>query len=65
MPEQPDKPSAASVEADLFGTLFGFSQKMIALLRESSLDDEERKIVADRIKTLLDVMNAERSRSSN
>jgi hypothetical protein len=59
MAEQPNKPSAASVEADLFGSLFGFYEKMIALLRESSLDDERRKIVADRIKTLIDAMIAE------
>ncbi len=58
MAEQPNKTSAASVEADLFGSLFGFYGNMIGLLRESSLDDEKQKIVADRIKTLLDTMIA-------
>jgi hypothetical protein len=59
MAEQPVKSSAVSVEADLFGSLFGFYEKMITLLRESSLNDDKKKIVADRIKTLLDAMIAE------
>ena len=52
MTEQP-QPNLASVEADLFGTLFAFHKKTMTLLRESSLDDEKMKVVADRIKTLL------------
>jgi len=34
-------PKLASVEADLAGSLFGFFTKTIALLRESSLDDDQ------------------------
>jgi hypothetical protein len=58
MTEQP-QPNLASVEADLFGTLFAFHKKAVSLLRESSLDDENKKVVAVRIKTLLDNTTAE------
>ena len=43
----------ASVEAELFGSLFGFHKKTVTLLRESNLDDEQINVVGDRIKTLL------------
>ena len=59
MTEQPNKQPLASVEADLFGTLFAFHKKAVTLLRESSLDDEKMKVVGDRINTLLDVATAE------
>jgi hypothetical protein len=59
MTEQPNTPSLASVEADLFGAVFGFHKKAMTLLRESSLDDEKLNVVADRIKTLLDSATAE------
>jgi hypothetical protein len=59
MTEQPNKQPLASVEADLFGTLFAFHKKTMTLLRESYLDDEKLKVVADRIKTLLDAATAE------
>ena len=59
MAEQPNKPLLASVETGLFGTLFGFHKKAMTLLRESSLDDEKRKVVADRLNTLLDETTAE------
>jgi hypothetical protein len=59
MTEQP----LASVEADLFGAIIGFHKKTVTLLRESSLDDEKLKVVADRIKTLLDDANAEVKRA--
>lgn len=54
MTEQPKKQPLASVEADLFGTFFAFHKKTMTLLRESSLDDVKLRVVADRIKTLLD-----------
>jgi hypothetical protein len=61
--EQPNKPppqpTLASVEADLFGVILGFHTKTMTLLRQSSLDDEKLKVVADRIKTLLDTASAE------
>lgn len=53
------QPALASVEADLFGVLLAFHTKIVTLLRESSLDDEKLKVVADRIKTLLDDATAE------
>jgi hypothetical protein len=56
---KPDNQPIASLEADLFGTLFAFHKKTVILLRESSLDDEKKKVVADRIKTLLDAAIAD------
>jgi hypothetical protein len=53
-----DQPTLASVEADLVKVIFGFHTKTVTLLRQSSLDDEKLKVVADRIKTLLDVATA-------
>jgi hypothetical protein len=44
----------AFLEADWIGTLFGFHMNTMTLLWESSLDEDKKKIVADRIKTLLD-----------
>jgi hypothetical protein len=59
MPEPPPKQPLASVEADLFGAILGFHKKTVTLLRESSLDDNKLKVVAERIKTLLDAATAE------
>ena len=50
----PPQPNLASVEADLFGVLFSFHQKVTALLREASLDCKKLCIVMDRIQTLID-----------
>jgi len=63
MAEQPDKPPLASVETGLFGMLFGFHKKAMTLLRESSLNDEKRKAVADRLNTLRDETTAEMERT--
>ena len=63
MTEQPNKPHLASVEADLFGAIFGFHKKTMTLLRQSPLDDEKLNVVADRIKTLLDNATAEVKRT--
>jgi hypothetical protein len=63
MTEPTPKPPLASVEADLFGGVFGFHRKAMTLLRQSSLDDKKRKLVADRIKTLLDNITAEVKRT--
>jgi hypothetical protein len=65
MTEQPNKPSFASVEADLFGAVFGFHKKAMTLLRESSLDDEKLNVVADRIKVLLDSATADMKRTQH
>jgi hypothetical protein len=63
MPELPQKPPLATMEADLFGVIFEFHRKVMILLRESLLDDEKLKVVADRIKTLLDPATAELMRT--
>ena len=49
MAEDADKPDLASVEVDLFGALLGFHQKTVTLLRQSSLNDEKRKLLSERI----------------
>lgn len=59
MTEQPNKPTAASIESNLMGSLFGFHTKIVTLLRSSSLDDEKMNVVSDRIKTLLDAATAD------
>ena len=55
----------ASLEANLFGTIFDFHRKTMALLRQSSLDDDQLELVADRIKTLLEDANAEIKRTKD
>jgi hypothetical protein len=65
MPEKPKEPLLASVEADLLGALLGFHKKTMLLLRQSSLNDEQQNVVADRIKTLLDNATAEVKRSQS
>ena len=54
----PDTPSLDSIEGGLFGALFGFHQKAMALLREADLDDDKLDLVADRIKLLLEELTA-------
>ena len=60
-----DNPDLASFETDLFGTLFGFHRKAMDLLRNSGLDDDKMKLVADRICQLLDDATAEMERTKN
>ena len=62
-PTPPFPPTLASVEADSFGAAFGFHKKTMTLLRESSLDDEKMKVVADRVNKLLDHTTAEMKRT--
>lgn len=57
--KQPAQPVIASVEADLLGAILEFHKKVMTLLRQSSLDENKMKVVADRIKTLLDSATAE------
>jgi uncharacterized membrane protein YukC len=59
MTEQPSKQPLAAIETDLFGGIMEFYTKTTALLRESSLDDDKRKVVVDRIKALLDDATAD------
>ena len=49
----------ASIETDLFAALSGFHQKVMTLLRKTSLDDEKLNVVAERIKALLDNATAD------
>jgi len=59
MTDQPNNPSLPSLEADLLGATLRFHRKTMTLLRQSSLDDEKMKVVADRIKSLLEAATAE------
>jgi hypothetical protein len=42
-----EKPDLSSVEGDLFGALLGFYEKAMALLRQSSLDEEKLKMAGE------------------
>ncbi len=59
----PCGPHLASTEADLFEAVFGFYQKTMALLPQSSLDGGKVKVVAERIKRLMDDATEEAARS--
>jgi hypothetical protein len=61
--KQPAHAPLASIEADLFGALFGFHKKTMRLLRQVPLDAKKLKVVAERIKTLLDEAKAEMERT--
>jgi len=58
-----DKPSLAAVETDLFGTLFGFHQRVATLLRQSSLDDAKLKMLSKRIELVIQNVTAEMKRT--
>jgi hypothetical protein len=60
-----DSPSLGSIEGNLFGAMFGFHQKAMALLREADLDDDKLDGVADRIKQLLERVTAEIRRTKD
>ena len=60
-----DNPDLASFETDLFGALFGFHERTMTLLRNSGLDDDKIKLVADRIGQLLREATAEMKRTKN
>lgn len=49
----PDPPSLDSIEGGLFGALFEFHRKVMALLRAANLDDDKLGIAAERIKLLM------------
>lgn len=40
-------------EANLFGDLMAFHRQIVARLREESLDDEQQKLVLDRLNALI------------
>ena len=49
----PDTPIHA-LEGNLFGTIFGFHQKVMALLRAANLPDDKLGVASERISHLLD-----------
>ena len=57
------KPDLASFEADVLGAVFGFYQKTITLLRQSSLDEEKKKVAGERICQLMQNVSDEVKRS--
>lgn len=63
--EQVAKPDLASVEGDLFGALFGFYEKAMALLRQSSLDEEKLKLAGEAIRQVLANVTEEMKRTGN
>lgn len=62
-PKSPSGPTLASLEVDLFGTLMDFHTRTMTVLRESSLNDEKRKLVGDRLESLIADATAEMSQS--
>jgi hypothetical protein len=55
----------SSVEGDLFGALFGFYQKAMALLRQSSLDDDKLKMAGEAINQVFAKVTDEMKRTGN
>jgi hypothetical protein len=55
MDDHANKPSSGlhSAEGNLFGAIFEFHNKVMALLRAARLDDEKLDIAAERIKSLM------------
>ncbi len=60
-----DESSLASVEEDLFGALFGFYRKSMALLRQSSLDEDKLKVAGEAIKQVFENVTDEMKRTGN
>jgi hypothetical protein len=60
-----DEPSLASFEGNLFGGMFDFYQKAVTLLRQPSLDEDKRKLLAERIKLVMNNVTEEIERTRN
>ena len=54
-----EQPSFASVEEDVFEALAGFQQRVVAMLRQSSLDDGTAKVLSRHIKLVIQDITAE------
>jgi hypothetical protein len=54
-----DKTDLATFKADVFGALSGFYKKIITLLRQSSLDEEKKKLAGELISQLLENVTEE------
>ena len=69
MAQQPDKPliqlGLASGEGGLLGALLVFHQRIMTLLRGSSLAEEKVKLVSEQVMLLLDDATAEMKRSKD
>ena len=63
--EPADKSNLIAFEGNLLGTLFGFHEKVMDLLRNSGLDDDKLKLVSERIAQLLVDATAEMERTKN
>jgi hypothetical protein len=63
--EDAAKPDLASVEGDLFGALFGFYDKAMTLLRQSSLDEEKLKMAGEAINQVFANVTDEMKRTRN
>jgi hypothetical protein len=61
----PDSPSLGSIEGGLFGGLFGFHKKTMAMLRAANLDDDKLDIAAERISLLMDKATDEIGRTGD
>jgi len=51
--EDADKPSFASVEADIFEALAGFQRRVVSMLRKSSLDVGTAKVLSRHVKLVI------------
>jgi hypothetical protein len=61
----PETPRLDSLEGGLFGAVFGFHKKVMALLRAANLDDEKLDVAADRVKQLMSEVTDEIKRTGN
>jgi hypothetical protein len=59
------RPDLASVEANLFGALAGFCEKITNRMQESSLGKDKATVVAKRIKVMIQNITDEIKRSRN
>lgn len=62
--ESQAKANLHSFEEGWFGAVFEFHKKIMALLRQSSLEDEQLGLVAERIKRMLDAVTVEINRKN-
>jgi len=60
-----EQPDLASFEGDLFGALFDFYEKAMALLRQSSLDEEKLKLAGKAIQGVFAKVTDEMKRTRN
>ena len=51
--EDAERPSLASAEEDIYEALAGFQQRVVTMLRQSSLDDGTTKVLARHIKSVI------------